>query len=792
VATHPIYRDASQPVAARVEDLVARMSLDEKLAQLGGVWITALVRDDRFDVDAAREPLRHGIGQVTRIGGSSGLRPGGSAALHNEIQRLLVEETRLGIPALVHEESTGGFCARDATVFPQGIGLASTWDPGLVEEVADVIRRQMLAVGARHALAPVLDVARDPRWGRVEETYGEDPVLAGAIGTAYVRGIQGDDPLRAVLATGKHFLGYGLPEGGMNHAPVQLGPRELREVFAEPFAAAIRDAGLATVMNSYSSVDGLPCAGSAAILSDLLRGELGFEGLVVADYFSVGLLIRHHRTATDAGEAAQQALSAGLDLELPAVDCYGAPLRSHIEEGRVDIALVDRALRRVLEAKLRLGLFEEPYVDAGAAAAVFDTPEQRQLARRAATSSIVLLSNDGLLPLRPDTGSVAVLGPAANDVRLLQGDYHYPAHTEIVYARDGRVSREDPERDAGTLLLPESGGAFAAGPHYTPHVTPLEGIRAALSPDAVVRHARGCHVSDPEDADLAEAVALARSADVAVVCVGGRSGLLRDCTVGEGRDAVDLLLTGAQEALVHAVAATGTPLVVVVMSGRVHALAGITSVAGALLQVWPPGEEGGHALADVLFGRLSPAGRLPVSLPRAVGQLPLHHDHRAGGGRSTFYGDYSDAATTPLFPFGHGLAYTTFEYGDLRAQHGTTADPIRLSVRVTNVGDRAGDEVVQLYVRDEVASVARPDQQLIGFARVGIEPGRTRTLHFRVDPSRLAFYDPRMRFVVEPGGFRFTVGASSADIRAEARIELEGDVVEHRQRDVVATAVRVA
>jgi beta-glucosidase len=791
VVDQPLYRDASQSVAARVDDLVARMSLDEKLAQLGGVWITALVSDHGFDVEAARERLRLGIGQVTRISGSSGLRPGASAALHNEIQQLLVEETRLGIPALVHEESTGGFCARDATVFPQGIGLASTWDPALVEEVADVIRQQMLAVGARHALAPVLDVARDPRWGRVEETYGDDPVLAGAIGTAYVRGLQGDDPRHGVLATGKHFLGYGLPEGGLNHAPVQLGPRELREVFAEPFAAAIRDAGLATVMNSYSSVDGLPCAGSAAILSDLLRGELGFEGLVVADYFSVGLLIHHHRTAADAGLAAEQALSAGLDLELPALDCYGAPLSSRIEAGRVDAALVDRALRRVLEAKFRLGLFEEPFVDAGASAAVFDTREQRRLARRAAASSIVLLSNDGLLPLAPGTRSVAVLGPAANDVRLLQGDYHYPAHTEIVYAREGRVCRDDPEGAARGDLLPESGGAFEAGPHYTPHVTPFEGIRAALPSDAVVRHARGCHVSDPDDADLADAVELARASDVAVVCVGGRSGLLRDCTVGEARDATDLHLTGAQEGLVRAVAATGTPLVVVVMSGRVHALSGVAEAARALLQVWPPGEEGGHALAVVLLGRSGPAGRLPVSLPRAVGQLPLHHDHRAGGGRSAFYGEYSDGATTPLFPFGHGLAYTTFEYGELQSGCGTTADPVRLSIPLTNSGDRLGEEVVQLYVRDEVASVARPDQQLIGFARVAIEPGQTRILHFRVDPSRLAFYDPRMRFVVEPGAFLFTVGASSGDIRAEARVELEGVVLEHRQRDVVATRVRV-
>jgi beta-glucosidase len=777
----------ARSVQERIDDLLGRMSLDEKLAQLGGVWITSLLKGDRFDRDAAHERLRFGTGHVTRIGASTGLRPEGSAALMNEVQRLLVEETRLGIPAVVHEESTGGLCARDATVFPQGIGLASTWDPELIEEVAGIIRQQMLAVGARHTLAPVLDVARDPRWGRLEETYGEDPCLAGTLGAAYVRGIQGDDLVRGVLATGKHFLGYGLPEGGMNHAPVQLGPRELREVFAEPFAAAIRDAGLASIMNSYGSVDGLPCAGSAALLTDLLRVELGFDGLVVADYFSVALLVHHHRTAADPGEAAQQALEAGLDLELPALDCYGEPLKRRVEDGRVDVALVERSARRVLETKFRLGLFEQPYVDSGCAAAVFDTPEQRRVARRAAGESIVLLSNDGILPLSPDLASVAVLGPCADDVRLLQGDYHYPTHAEIVYEKQAEETGTGSTVDA----LPESGGAFAAGPHFTPHVTPLEGIRAAVSPGTRVRHVPGCHVSDSGDADLRAAQEAARQSEVAVVCVGGKSGLMPHCTVGEARDATDLRLTGAQEELVRTVSATGTPVVVVLLSGRVHVLTALVEQAGAVLQAWLPGEEGGHAVSDVLFGRIAPSGRLPVSLPRSVGQVPIHHDHRAGGGRSSFYGDYSDAPASPLFPFGHGLSYTRFEYGELKTRHGSTSDPIELSIDVTNAGSRAGDEVVQLYARDEVASVARPDQQLIGFTRLSIEPGRTRSVRFSVHPSRLAFYDPRMRFVVEPGSFRFMVGASSADLRAEATVDLAGDLVEYRQREIVAMHVRV-
>lgn len=756
-----------------VDELLGRMTLDEKLAQLGCVWVTAIVRDDGFDRDAAATMLAHGIGHITRIGASTGLRPAESAALMNEIQRFVVEETRLGIPVVVHEESTGGYCARDATVFPQAIGLASTWDEELVAEVADVIRQQLRAVGARHTLAPVLDIARDPRWGRVEETYGEDPYLVGRIGTAYVRAIQTGDLREGVIATGKHFLGYGLPEGGMNHAPVHLGPRELREVFAEPFAAAIRDAGLASVMNSYSSVDGLACAGSPAVLDELLRGELGFDGVVVADYYSVGLLITHHRTAADPGTAGAQALLAGLDMELPALDCYGEPLRARIEAGDVPMDVVDRSVRRVLESKERLGLFDDPYVDDGAAPAVFDTLEQRALARRAAASSIVLLTNDGVLPLAPDLDRLAVIGPAADDRRLLQGDYHYPAHAEIVY-----------EQEANSALLPASGGALRAGPHYTPHVTPLDALREVYG-DRVV-HARGCGITGEDITGIDEAVALARGADVAVVFVGGESGLNRHSTVGEARDATSLALTGVQQGLAGAVIATGTPTVVVLVSGRVHAVPDLAVTASALVQAWVPGEEGGHGIVDVLTGAIDARGRLPVSMPRHVGQVPVYASHRAGGGRAMFHGEYTDSPTTPLFPLGHGLSYTSFTYGPLEVlSSGTTSEPVVLAVTVANVGARAGREVVQLRVRDDVASVARHRFALCGFAGVDLAPGDAATVRFTVDPSRLAFYDPAMRFVVEPGTFTFRAGG------AEAIVALDGEVATFRQRDVVATAVDI-
>ena len=780
------YRDPTQPLDRRVDDLVARMTLEEKLAQLGGVWLTDLITDGRFDAAGARAKLAHGTGHVTRIGASTGLEATGAARLVNQIQHVLVEETRLGIPAVVHEESVAGLCARGATVFPQAIGLAATWDAALVEDVAGVIRAQMLAVGARHTLAPVLDVARDPRWGRMEETYGEDPYLAGVLGTAYVRGLQTDDLARGIVCTGKHFLAYGLPEGGMNHAPVHLGPRELREVFAEPFAAAIRDAGLASVMNSYSSIDGLPCAGSAAILSGLLRDELGFQGVVVADYFAVALLRYHHRTAADRAQAGRQALEAGIDVELPAFDCY-RELAELVRAGALDEAIVDRSVRRVLRQKLQLGLFERPYVDEGAAAAVYDTPAQRALARRAAAESCCLLRNDGLLPLARDLAAIAVVGPAADDPRLLQGDYHYPAHLEIVYLGPDGVAGPGANR----ALLPAAGGAFEPGPYFTPHVTPLAAVRAAVGPGTDVRHARGCDVRDPDAAGIAEAVAAVRGADVAIVCVGSRSGLTRQATVGEMRDASDLGLTGAQTALVDAVVATGTPTVVVVIAGRVFALPDSALGARALLYAWPGGEEAGSGLADVLFGAASPSGRLPVSLPRTAGQVPVYYRHRAGGGRAQIHGDYSDGPTTPLFPFGHGLGYTTFAYEHLAVTASSTVAPLEATVRVRNTGARAGVEVVQLYARDDVASVARPDAMLVGFARVALEAGAARTVRFVVHPSRLAFYDPAMRFVTEPGTFTLSVGASAADLRATATIELHGDVAAYRQSAIVPTAVRI-
>ncbi len=779
---HKLFQDANQAIDVRVDDLLTRMNLDEKLAQIGCVWSTQLVEEEAFSEQRAGELLGHGTGHITRVGSATGLRPRESAQFMNRIQRFLVEETRLGIPAIVHEESCAGFTARDATQFPQAIGLASTWEPDLIESMGAVIRRQMLAVGARHTLAPVLDVARDPRWGRTEETFGEDPYLTSRMGVAYVRGVQGEHRAEGVVATGKHFLGYGLSEGGMNHAPAHIGPRELRETFARPFEAAIREAGLGSVMNAYSEVDGLACGGSKEILDDLLRGELGFDGVVVADYFTTRLLESHHKIANDRGEAGQIALEAGIDVELPQLDCYGAPLKERIERGEMSIELVDRSLSRLLRMKFNLGLFENPYVDEAKAAESYGLPDQVALAKEIAVKSIVLLKNeDALLPLRADIAKIAIIGPSADDVRLLQGDYNYTAHVEF-----SGTYKSEPAAD-----FEES--TFRPGPYFPPMTSVLESIRGTVATETDVLVARGCDISGESTEGFKKAAEVALNADVAVVCVGGKSGLTQDCTSGEFRDASDLGLTGMQQELVEAVVATGTPTVVVLINGRPFALPWIAEHVPAIVEAWLPGQEGGNAVADILFGKANPSGRLPVSLPRSVGQVPLYYNHKAGGGRSQMLGDYVDGPTTALYPFGHGLTYTQFEYENLTIDSETPSveDVVRIAVDVSNVGTLAGEEVVQLYINDVVASCTRPVKQLAGFKRVPLVPGETRRVIFYLDLSQLGFFDPRMRFVVEPGNVRVMIGASSDDICVEGEFVIEGSVRELTTADIVSTKVEV-
>jgi len=779
------YHDHHLPIEERIRDLLARMTLEEKVAQLGGVWSTQLLEGERFSETKAREALRHGTGHLTRIGGGTVLGPRESARLANAIQKFLVENTRLGIPAIIHEEGCAGYTARDATCFPQAIGLASTWDTALIEEMTNVIRIQMRAVGAHQALSPVLDVARDPRWGRTEETFGEDPYLISRIGVAYVKGLQGDDPRRGIVATGKHFVGYGASEGGLNWAPAHIPERELLEVFVTPFEAAIREAKLGSIMNAYHELDGVPCGASRELLEALLRVELGFDGVVVADYFTIRMLMTYHQVAGSKEEAARLALEAGIDVELPALDCYGEPLREALANGRVEMAQVDRAVARVLRMKFGLGLFENSHVDAEAAPAVFDTPEHRDLARRIAQKSIVLLKNEGeLLPLDRPLRRLAVIGPSADSIRLLQGDYHYPAHLEM---------RFGPVGEGNVAPRPEA-GAVDLAQHFVPMVSVLEGIRNKAGPQTEILTARGCDLLGDSTEGFAEAAEAARRADIAVVVVGGRSGLVEGCTSGESVDCADLGLPGVQQALVEAVVATGTPTVVILINGRPLALPWIAEHVPAILEAWLPGEEGGNAVADVLFGDVPPGGKLPISLPRSVGQVPVYYGHKPSGGRTQWKGDYADLPATPLFPFGHGLSYTHFDYSNLELSGAQVpaSGAVDVRVEVTNAGSRPGEEVIQLYVHQAVAGVTRPVKQLKGFQCIALEPGETRRATFHLDVSQLAFYDREMRFVVEPGRVEVLVGSSSEDIRLTGSFEITGERRPLHRSEVVPTRVDVS
>jgi beta-glucosidase len=806
------YKNSSLPIDARVEDLLARMTIDEKIAQLGGLWSRPMLGGDGIDHDRAREMLKNGVGQISRH--TALMPPAQSARTMNAIQGILIEETRLSIPAIFHEESCAGFLAQDATCFPMPLALASTFAPELVEKMGAVIRRQMLAVGARHTLAPVVDVVRDARWGRCEETFGEDTYLVSRMGVAYVRGVQGDDLARGVICTGKHFTGYSFSEGGLNWAPSHIPHRELLDTFIPPYAAMIAEANLRSIMNAYQEIDGVPCGASTYLLDEILRGELGFTGTVVSDYFTLPSLHNYHNIAANPREAARLGLTAGIDVELPQLDVFGAPLHEAIDAGEVSIELVHRAVRRVLRAKFELGLFEHPFVDAGAAASAFDTEADRALAREIASASIVMLKNEQqLLPLHDDLKRIAVIGPTADSRRLMQGDYHYPTHHEILFGpipeRPAQsIDGSDQKLEGSAAPVMEAGASsgelaesIAARRRdldlsdlFPKMVTPLEGLRAQLGKHVEVRSEYGCNAFDDDRSGLDDAIAAARWAEIVILCVGGKSGLIKGCSSGEANDRATLQLPGVQEELIAAVAAVGRPVVIVVLDGRPLALTNAIAKAGAAILAFPLGEEGGVAIAEVLTGRVNPAGRLPVSLPRDQGQMPLYYAHKPSGQRSQFWGDYADMSCKPLFPFGYGLSYSIFTYSEGAIDTSVVAPDgqLRVSISIANDGPRDGDEVVQLYLRDKAGTVTRPVKELKGFARVSLRVGEKRRVVFTLDMSQAAFHGRDMKFAVEPGEMEIMLGASSEDIRYRADFRIVGARRNLRMLDVKPTRVEIS
>ncbi|MFF3739643.1 glycoside hydrolase family 3 N-terminal domain-containing protein [Streptomyces sp. NPDC002566] len=772
------WRDSALPAAARVDDLLARMTLEEKTAQLYGVWVGAATDGEgvaphqhEMTAEAAErdwaELITRGLGQLTRSFGTAPVDPAVGARALAGAQRQIAGASRFGIPAVAHEECLAGFTAWRATAYPVPLAWGASFDPPLVEEMARRIGRDMRSVGVHQGLAPVLDVVRDPRWGRVEETIGEDPYLVGTVGTAYVRGLES----AGIVATLKHFAGYASSAGARNLAPVRAGAREFADVTLPPFEMALREGGARSVMAAYTERDGVPASADPELLTGLLREEWGFTGTVVADYFGIGFLQTLHRVAGTPAEAARLALEAGVDVELPTVKYYGDALVAAVREGLVPEDLVDRAARRVLAQKCELGLLDEDWRPEGAAeqgtagetveetageAAGADRPRirldsgaNRALARRLAEESVVLLDNpDGLLPLAPGT-RIAVVGPRAADPLAMLGCYSFPSH----------VLTHHPGVETG-IGIP----------------TLLESLRAEL-PDAKVTFAEGCPVSEPDRSGFDEAVARAAEADVCVAVLGDRAGLFGRGTSGEGCDVTDLRLPGVQGELLDALTATGVPVVLVLLTGRPYALGRWHGRLGAVVQAFFPGEEGGPAVAGALSGRVNPSGRLPVSVPRVPGGQPWTYLQPPLG----LAGEVSNLDPTPLYAFGHGRSYTTFAWEDVAG--GTDAEistdgSYDLSVTVRNTGDRAGAEVVQLYLHDPVASVTRPDVRLVGYQRLELGPGEAGRVTFRFHTDLSAFTDREGRRVVEPGALELRLSSSSADHRHTASLRLTGPVRE--------------
>ena len=761
--------DPTAPTAERVAHLLGRMTLSEKIEQMRCLWGPTVPPEP---APGAAPP-----GAITHFVRAGRFTPQEAVRHVNAHQRAYVEASRLGIPALFSEEVMCGLQVDGATILPDGLGQASTWDPDLIEELGGLVRRQMTSLGLRQALGPVLDVARDPRWGRIEETYGEDPYLVGSLATAYVRGVQGARQ-GGVAAVAKHYVAHGASEGGRHMQPAHLGTRELHEVHGLPFEMAIRDADLRGVMSTYHQIDQVPVQASPELLTTVLREEYGFEGIVLSDLGAVTLLHTRHLVTGGPMESGVLALRSGLDMDMPG-SCF-SELAAAVEEGLVSEDVVDAAVARVLRGKFELGLFEQPYADEAAAPVVLDTEADRRVVRRAATRSIVLLQNEGdVLPLGPHLRSVAVIGPNADRALALLGNYSYPVATAalqlVADAFDPATSTRR-QASADELVAPE---VLVSVP------TVLDALRERVGH---LRFARGCGVADTDTSGFSEALEAAYSSDVAVVVVGDQAGIMTGATVGEGLDSMTCELPGVQRQLVEAVAATGTPVVVVLCNGRPFVLGWMTPIVAAIVEAWFPGEEGAAAIADVLFGVANPGGKLPVSFPRAVGSLPRPYNAPSG----TFVPDqriYYEGSHDPLFPFGHGLSYTTFELSDLVVDppRTSTAGRVSVSCRVANVGPGEGDEVVQLYLRDAVGRTARPPLELKGFRRLTLAPGQTTRVAFDVAADRLALYDPPAGWVVEPGRIEVMVGTSARDIRLRGEFELTGSAREGRRGRALVT-----
>lgn len=792
-----LYKDASQPVEARVEDLLSRMTLEEKAAQLCGDLAASFIVDEELSHEALVEKFKDGHGRITQYSLVGLVDPKQIAEITNELQDFFVNETRLGIPVALQSENLCGYPGAGGTLFPSQMNVGSTWEPELAEEMSSIIGQESRAVGITSAMSPVIDVSRDPRWGRTYETYGEDQYLISQMGINYVRGMQN----QGVSCIAKHFLGYAETQAGLNTATTRLNDRELYEVFATPFEAADKEAGLDAMMANYAEIDGLPVIDNKKIARTLLRDTMGFEGMLTSDGAAVMKSWNYFKVANSYNEAGLLAKKAGCDTEIP-VGASFHNLPNYVRSGELDEAVLDESVRRILTIKFKRGLFENPYCEVEKLEEAMSNAGKEEISKRIAEESMILLKNDGTLPLKKGT-KVAVIGPHADSLRYPVSGYTYPAYIEMMDAArkkdatvtfngiiDEQAKAEAEEKapkgpfDTMFEMFDEASMRSLDDMNGVLRKLHTRSLKEVLSERFETVYAEGCKIIDESEEGFKDAVKAAENSDVVVMALGGNCGWV-NVTGGEGKDRQSLELPGVQEKLLETVAAVGKPVIVVLYGPGIFSVNWAKEHAAGIIQAWMPGPFAGEAVTDVLDGTLNPGGKLTVTVPRSVGQVPMFYNHKNGSGYASgadatsatiFSGGYVDADSTPLFPFGFGLSYTSFAVGDLevRAKEVPTDGKIEVSCKVSNTGAVAGDEVVQLYQAFQGAHVVRPNKQLAGFKRVHLNPGETKQLTFYLDTAQLGYYDEEMEFVVEPGQLDLMVGTSSADLPLRETIRLTG------------------
>ena len=801
-----VYKDKNRPVEERLDDLIGQMTLQEKAAQLTCGIVTS---GDNAEAQA-RQTFSDGIGTIGYLNFSlTGDNQKDMDSL-KKVQRFLAEETRLGIPALVHSEGIAGAQIPGATAFPQSLGLAAAWEPELARAIGEAVKKQLKAYGIKAVHSPLFDLGRDPRWGRIGETYGEDPYLAARMGTAFVKGVQGDNE---VMATAKHFIAYGNTEGGRNGGEQQIGERKLLDTFCFPFEAAIHEGKIAAVMNSYGIVNDEAVVVSRRLMTDILRNKLGFTGPVVSDYGSLSHALSRYHTAADEKETAILALQAGIDVEQPNNTMY-QHLAEAVESGELDEAFINQSLRRILKVKFDLGLFENPYGE-GDFFAEIQKKENAQLSREAAEKSIVLVKNDNnILPLKKPL-KIALIGPSADSKVNFFGGYSSVGsvsassrdfdkaendnylkmayHAVITDHKDflktqGIVFDDEPSPEQKEMIMgylkqnmSQNNKPYKDAGEFIEQFYPsCKSVRESLEDTfgkENVLFAQGCEINSPIEGGVAAAAAAVQQADIVVVVLGGRESMTSpEATCGENKDNANIDLEKPQRDLMDAVFKLNKPVVSIIIDGRPLAARGVCEQSGAVLYAWLPAQEGGAAIANVLCGKHNPGGKLPVTIVKDAGQIPLYYSHLPYYADIETWAEYIDSAeNAPLYPFGHGLSYTDFSYSDLQLPQSAAADgKIALSFSVTNTGAVPGDETAQVYVRDCESSIARPVKQLAGFAKVRLNPGETKTVSIEFDMRQFAFHDINMEQVVEPGKMEVYIGSSSQDIRLKGGFEITG------------------